>query len=85
VASSITPSTNNQVVVTGVEFVDTAGATYTINSGMTVSDSKPWLSGNYRGSAMAYIIQTTATAIQPTWTDDQATVLAPFCGIGSFK
>ncbi len=85
VNSSITPSTNNQVVVSGFGSgnLEANGQTYSVNSGMTISDQNPTVASSNFGGAMAYKIQTTATAIQPVWTDTAAANL--ICSSGSFQ
>jgi hypothetical protein len=68
---SITPSANNALLVSGCLFVD-AGETgdASINSGFTLVHSKSDASGF--GSAIAYKIQTSAGAENPTWTSPSA-------------
>lgn len=62
---SITPSASNGLVITAS--VAQAPGTPTIDSGMTITDVISYSSGISMGGAMAYIIQTAATAISPTW------------------
>lgn len=63
---SITPSVNNEVVVTGLAPGTTSGS-YTADSGMTNIGYIPTIGGQGYGTAIAYKIQTTAAAINPTW------------------
>lgn len=63
---SVTPSENNEIVVAAL-ISSTIGSTYTIDSGMTISDQAPNVSSTAFGIGFAYIIQTTAGAINPTW------------------
>ena len=62
---SITPSENNCLVIAGLCLGQ--AETETIDSGMTISDSINFASGQHFGVAQAYIVQTTAAAINPTW------------------
>lgn len=65
---SVTPSQNNEVIVTFLGF-NTAGTPISIDGGFTQSDTAvDFSSGNHYGGAMAYLIQTSATAANPTWT-----------------
>lgn len=61
---SITPSEDNCLVVSGVNY-DSA-STGSVDSGMTVTDKVENGAGN-QATGMAYKIQTTAAAINPTW------------------
>ncbi len=63
---SITPSVNNEVVVTGLAPGTTSGS-YTADSGMTNIGYIPTVGGQGYGTGIAYKIQTTAAAINPTW------------------
>lgn len=68
---SLTPSLDNGVVVTGLMFVDSSQVgDATINSGFTVTNSKSSAVGY--SVALAYKIQTTAAAVNPTWTSPSA-------------
>lgn len=78
---SITPTENNELVVTATNHNQASG-TFTINSSMTITNQTPAAGANY-GTALAYIIQTTAAAINPTWTfgggsQNSAVVIASF-------
>lgn len=63
---SVTPSVDNSLIVTA--FGDNLGAAASINSSFTISDQEPWSNAVNFGGACAYLIQTTATAVNPTWT-----------------
>lgn len=76
---SITPSQDNCLVVSGFEFI--SGTTATIDSGFS-TPQKAGSTGTAVGGAAAYIIQTTATAVNPTWTQTGANGAA---SIVSFK
>lgn len=65
---SVTPGQDNEVVVTFLGF-NSAGTPVSINGGFTQSDTAiNFSSGAHYGAGMAYLIQTTATAANPTWT-----------------
>ena len=76
---SITPSENNCVLVTGVA---TAGTSHSVNSSFnaTATDN---LASNHIGGGIAYKIQTTAGAENPTWSWTTSTNRA--AAMASFK
>lgn len=76
---SITPSQDNCLVVSGLEFK--SGTTATIDSGFS-TPQKAGSTGTAVGAAAAYITQTTASAVNPTWTQTSANGAAT---IVSFK
>lgn len=63
----ITPTQNNELIVTGAGTA--GGSALTINSGYTISDRNTYNPGVSWGGAMAYLIQTTASATNPTWSN----------------
>lgn len=69
---TLTPSQNNSILVTAVG-VD-SNVTFSIDSSFTILDQFG-ASGNY-GAAMAYKVQGTAGADNPTWTTSVSTGLA---------
>lgn len=71
---SVTPAEDGSLLVAGVGHV--RGVSPTIGSGFTVTDSNALSGGNYYGAGAAYLVQTTAAAINPTWTLDSSGVLA---------
>jgi hypothetical protein len=74
---SITPSEDNELVVTGVSSLD--GGTMTAPSGFTLADQGPYMSGNGGiGGALAYKIQTTAAAVNPSWGFSSSTEASAF-------
>lgn len=77
---SITPTANNEVVVSNSLFNTTGTAT--VNSSMTILDQVAFVNGTNEGGALAYVIQTSATAINPTWGGGPAMQVS---GIASFK
>lgn len=63
---SLTPSQDNCVVITGFQ-VDAVSYS-SINGGFTASDTVTYSAGNHEAGGMAYLIQTSAAAANPTWT-----------------
>ena len=81
---SITPGVNNELVVTGSTTGD-PGASYTINGcySSNITDQAPIVGGVHYGGALAYCVQTTATATNPTWSGAGSTAVV--ATIASFK
>lgn len=79
---SVTPSEDNELVVTGLCHYDNSAGAVTVNGGFT-AHNMPYSSGNYMGGGIAYLIQTSATAANPTWDVTSATYLATT--IATFK
>lgn len=64
---SITPIEDGALLVTGESF-NVAG-TQSVNSGYTIGAQQNFASGTSLGVAQAYLIQTTAAAVNPTWSE----------------
>lgn len=65
---SITPSQNDCVAVTVMSnYIDTGAASRSIDSGYTLHGQVGFSAGNYFPLACASLIQTTASATNPTW------------------
>lgn len=77
---SITPSINDCIVVAGVLFYT---GSLSINSGMSIDTTVAGVGGVNYGCSIAHIIQTTAGAINPTWTSTLSSAWSG--GIASFK
>lgn len=78
-AGSITPSQDNELIISAVGFNATGGAT--VNESMSETNDVEYESGVNLAGVMAYKIQTTATAINPTWalsSSESAAVVASF-------
>lgn len=77
---SITPTTDDQVVVTGICFYPADVAS--ITAGFTITDTLSYASGSYFGVGMAYLIQTVAAPVNAVWTmsggDDCQASIASF-------
>lgn len=63
---SITPTQDNEVVVCGFGTVSDPG-TLTIDSGFAITNQTPFTGGTNYGGALAYLIQSTAAAVNPEW------------------
>jgi hypothetical protein len=63
---SVTPSLNNEVVIAGI--CTGGAATSSIDSGFTLVGTVAGDNATYYGVGMGYLVQTTAGAINPTWT-----------------
>jgi len=83
---SITPNHNGELVVTAMTSYSATASTASVDSGFTISDQEPGVEGVDVGAAFAYLVQTTATAIDPTWSDTgsiKASTIAAFTGTSS--
>lgn len=65
---SITPANANSLVIAGYGSETTTSATATIDSGFTILDQLAPVPGTTEGGGLAYLIQTSAAAVNPTWT-----------------
>lgn len=77
---SITPS-GNTLLISGAG--EEAAASYAINNSFTIIDSVPYSSGINLGAAIAYLVQPTGFAINPTWTFGSAVTVT--VGIAGFS
>lgn len=80
-AGSITPTENNELIISGM-CGNATQTTLSVNESMTREQHFP-SGATAKPGAMAYKIQTTATAINPTWTQDSASHLGSF--VSSFR
>lgn len=78
---SVTPGANAELLVTGLSFA--VSGTASIDSGFTITDQSNYMAGAAIGGAMAYKVQTTAAAVNPTWTAGAASELS--ATIATFK
>ncbi len=78
---SITPTQDNELVIAAVSYDDTTSLS--IGGSFTIADQGAFVLNNAVGGALAYLIQTTAAAANPTWswTNSQKASAA----IASFK
>ena len=80
---SVTPSSNNEVLITGLCNAQAGGTPYTIDSGFTIIDQIGFVGGTSFGGGMANLIQTTAAVKNPTWTSGVPAVMSS--SIATFK
>jgi len=81
---SITPGSNNEIIISGVTGGNTM-TTVSIDSGMTIVYQQPLTGGSNYGHGAAYKVQTTAAAINPTWTFANGSTANISSTIASFK
>lgn len=82
---SVTPSQNNSLIVTGFDNDQGSSAQdTTINSGFTITDQNGYGFGVNEGGGLAYLVQTTAAPVNPTWTMSTA-ALGAGSAIAVFK
>ena len=62
---SVTPSQNDSLVVTGIGCG--TSTVPTMDGGFTVEEASATVGGNHFGIGLAYLIQTSAAAANPTW------------------
>lgn len=65
IGSAITPANSNSLVISSCSVNDTSVPT--IDSGFTITDQAATLGGNYVGGGLGYLVQTAASAVDPTW------------------
>jgi hypothetical protein len=63
---SITPTGNGRLVLTGMGY--TSASTQSVNDSFIVTDTVAFTAAVNYGGSLAYLIQATAAAINPTWT-----------------
>lgn len=80
---SITPAQDNELIIAGLVHDNNTAGAVSIDSTMTITDSVAYSGSNHMGESMAYKIQTTAAAINPTWNITNSAPLA--ASIASFK
>lgn len=79
---SVTPTEDNELVITHLAFSG-SGLPTSIDGGFTETNDVEFGGGNNYGSTMAYLIQTTAAAANPTWTRTNSNPMAT--RIATFK
>jgi len=65
-SGSITPSVGNTLVIAGLGINANTGGSISINGGYTITDTVAY--GSNFGSSAAYLVLTSASAQNPTWT-----------------
>lgn len=79
---TVTPSENGELIVSGTAF--SIIATVSIDSSLTITNQTNFSAGANEGGALAYLVQSTAAAINPTWTSS-ASQVAFIATIATFK
>jgi hypothetical protein len=79
---SVSPSQNNELIVTGLLM---GPGTASIDSGFNTPIQTAFNGGNAYGTAMSYLVQTTAGAVNPTWSISPATSTTMYTAIATFK
>lgn len=77
---SVTPSNSGALVVSGV-FYSSTNNSFGVTGGLTITSNQSFASGVNWGGSMAYLVQTTAAAINPTWTLDPSQGSAAFVAV----
>jgi hypothetical protein len=80
-AGSITPSENGELIIASL--CSRTDTTYTIDSGFTIAEATPYLASNYDGGALAYLVQSTAAAVNPAWNVSETVAIVSFKGVGA--
>lgn len=62
---SVTPTEDNELLVAGLNF--NASNTISIDGGFTISEQRDFVGGSNFGGAIAHLVQTTATAANPSF------------------
>jgi len=62
---SVSPVEDNELIVSGTCHYTSTGPS--VNSSFTISDSAPYSAGVNLAGSMAYLVQTTKAAVNPTW------------------
>lgn len=65
---SITPAHDNALIISGCTSQITT-STINVDSGFTITDQDPQVGGTNYGGAQAYLIQGSAAAVNPTWSN----------------
>lgn len=79
---SVTPSENNELLISCLG-INSSGTPISINSSFNKTDELNFVGGTNYGGALAYKIQTTASAENPTWTRTNTNGMA--ASIHAFK
>lgn len=87
---SVTPSNSGSLLVTGISSTDFVNS-FSVDSAFTITGQNLFLNGTYYANAGAYLVQGSASAVNPTWSigggpSSPATAIAVFKagGGGSF-
>jgi hypothetical protein len=81
---SVTPGSNNELIVAALAWNTGESPGVSIGSSFTITDQNDFSSGSNQGGAQAYLLQGTATAVNPTWSLPNSTPAAA-AAIATFK
>ena len=71
---SVTPAGSGELLITGIS--TSAGNSSSIDSGFTIIEQVAYSVGQHMGLSLAYLVQGTAAAINPTWTMSTSMIAA---------
>lgn len=80
---SVTPTEDNELVITVCGLYPNEAPTLSIDGGFTIAQQNTYDDGDHYGAGAAYLIQTTAAAANPTWTATSNQLLVS--AIATFK
>lgn len=88
---SVTPSEDNELVIAGISLRGSWGAgsddIVSIDNGFTISNQIPGVGNNRLSVGMAYLVQTAAAAVNPSWSwshsDSVSVTIATFKAVAS--
>lgn len=83
-SGSITPSDDNELLISGISYGEVTASLPTIDSGFTISYGNSGTGFGF-GTSMAYLVETTATAKNTTWTFSPIAANSAGVSIISFK
>jgi hypothetical protein len=73
---SITPNQDGDLIIAGCMFDNNSAGAVSIDTGYTITNTRAYSGGVAVGGSMAYLIQGTAAAINPTWNITNAAAIA---------
>lgn len=82
-AGEVTPTEDDELVVTGICHENNSGGAVSIDDGFTISGAIAYSGGVTMGNAFAYLVQTTAALANPEWNITNAAQVAT--SIATFK
>jgi hypothetical protein len=85
ITSALTPTQNNELILGSVRTADGASGTPTINNSMSSPQGMNYVAATAEGNFVSYLVQTTATAIGPTWSGVGGTTGATTTNLVTFK
>ena len=80
---SVTPTEDNELVLAFVGFDNNSGGAVSVNASLSIIQSQAYVAATQDGASDAYIVQTSAGAVNPQWNITTSTKLA--VAIATFK